>query len=333
MALDAERRSALLGSKLAALAAHTTGTPVEATASAFPDGAALRHGSSAWVLVEANRARALGPALAWARQAGAGELDLVVDGDDPSTPAGTLARRATQMAVPPRVWVVSGTHLVPAAPAALEPEPAIEPGVRAFAEVLRAAGCDPVVEHGRLVGEVAGLEVARAEVGPDGPHLEIGVGRFDREAHALVSADRPTVEALADVVALVRRHRTPGAADHPLQRLSAARHLRSRLVAEPALVGADHLAPVPSTLPAPDLRMPWPATAAGTTIDGGPLVVVCSTGIDLDLVPTAADARLADGRGARLVLAVPERDVHPVTEALAAALAEPAEVVGIAPLT
>jgi hypothetical protein len=50
-------------------------------------------------------------------------------------------------------------------------------------------------------------------------------------------------------------------------------------------------------------------------------------GIDLDLVPTAADVRLAAGLpGARLVLAVPERDDHPVTRALAAMLTEPAEV-------
>jgi hypothetical protein len=58
-------------------------------------------------------------------------------------------------------------------------------------------------------------------------------------------------------------------------------------------------------------------------------VVVCSIGIDPDLVPTAADARLVDGRGARLVLAVAARDAHPVTVALAAALAQPAEIVPV----
>jgi hypothetical protein len=56
---------------------------------------------------------------------------------------------------------------------------------------------------------------------------------------------------------------------------------------------------------------------------------VCSVGVDLDLVPAAADVRLADGRDARLAVVVPERDVHPVTVALAAALVQPAEVVGI----
>ena len=40
-----------------------------------------------------------------------------------------------------------------------------------------------------------------------------------------------------------------------------------------------------------------------------------------------ADDRLAHAPGARLVLAMPARAVLPVTEALAAALLEPAEIV------
>lgn len=59
------------------------------------------------------------------------------------------------------------------------------------------------------------------------------------------------------------------------------------------------------------------------------MVVVCSTGIDVDLVPAAADVRLTDGRQARLILAVPEADDHPLIRDLAGALAEPAEIVAI----
>ena len=61
----------------------------------------------------------------------------------------------------------------------------------------------------------------------------------------------------------------------------------------------------------------------------GVVVVVAPVGIDLDLVPYAADARSALAPDARLVLVVPERDAHPVTLALAAALAAPAEVVAV----
>jgi hypothetical protein len=54
--------------------------------------------------------------------------------------------------------------------------------------------------------------------------------------------------------------------------------------------------------------------------------VVASTGIDLDLVPTAADVRAREAPAARLVLAVPPRDASPVTRDLAGALRVPAEV-------
>ncbi|MGH9282606.1 MAG: hypothetical protein ACRD0S_06680, partial [Acidimicrobiales bacterium] len=83
-------------------------------------------------------------------------------------------------------------------------------------------------------------------------------------------------------------------------------------------------------VPRPDLRQPAPAPAAGVDGEGRPLLAVCSTGIDVDLVPAAADARLADGREARLVLVLPEADDHPVTRSLASALADPAEVVTVA---
>jgi hypothetical protein len=107
--------------------------------------------------------------------------------------------------------------------------------------------------------------------------------------------------------------------------------MRSRLVGEPGLVGADHLTAMAPTVEAPDLRTPWPSPATGTDLAGEPIVVVCSVGVDLDLVPAAADARLADGRDARLVLALPERDAHPVTHALAGALARPAEIRTVPP--
>jgi hypothetical protein len=46
---------------------------------------------------------------------------------------------------------------------------------------------------------------------------------------------------------------------------------------------------------------------------GEGVVVVCTVGISVDLVPAAADARAALDPGARLILAVPARDDHPGT--------------------
>jgi hypothetical protein len=76
----------------------------------------------------------------------------------------------------------------------------------------------------------------------------------------------------------------------------------------------------------------------GEDASGQRVVVACSVGIALDLVPTAADARLAidsaaggqpAGPPSRLVLALPERDDHPGTRRAAARLLAPAEVVTI----
>jgi hypothetical protein len=283
-----------------------------------------------WVLADADPVRSLGPALAVARQATGDVRDVNVVVDDRDA-AGVLARRAGEFADPPGVWRVEGTELVPADVQPLPAGETLDPRVAPFADVLAAAGADPVVEHGRLIAEVNGLEVARVVVEDGRPHLEVGVGRFDREAHSLLSAGQPMEEMLRAVVELVKRHRTLDADAHPLKLLAPARWLRSRILHDPSLVGADHLAPLAATVEAPDLRTPWPAPASGIDTNGNPLVVVCSTGIDLDLVPSAADARHAafPHGNARLVLALPPRDVHPVTEALAAALARPAEIVPV----
>jgi hypothetical protein len=301
-----------------ALVEKTAGPPDRGSL-AFPGGAALAGDDGTWVLADADPDRVLGPALAVARQAGSlDRVNVFVDGD-----GGLLARRASQFASPPRIWLTDGSL---ATPAPVTPDPPIPPAVAAFADEIAAAGADPVVEHGRLIGEVEGLEVCRGEIDDDGsPRLAIGVGRFDREAHELLRGDTQH-----DVVAHVRRHRVESLEPHPLRRWAASRALRSRVIREPGLVGADILLPMAPVIEAPDLRVSWPAPATGTRDGGDPVVVVCSVGVDLDLVPAAADARLADGRDARLVLAVPERDVHPVTIALAAALAKPAEIAPIA---
>ncbi len=62
-------------------------------------------------------------------------------------------------------------------------------------------------------------------------------------------------------------------------------------------------------------------------IDGEPTTVVVSTGVDLDLVPFATDARLATGEPTRIV--VPSRDAVPVQSEIAALLDEPIPIVPV----
>ena len=174
--------------------------------------------------------------------------------------------------------------------------------------------------------------MARLVADPDGWRLEVGVGRHDRQAHRMLYPHRSVEAGLAEVVGAVRRLRRPGVRTQLANTVAAERWLRAVVVAHPHLVGARHLAPVPPPVARTDLRLPTPAPAVGVGNDGSPVVVVCSTGVDLDLVPSAADARSsADGRdGAKLVLAVPPGDDHPRTRQLAAALVDPAEIVTVA---
>ncbi len=270
-------------------------------------------------------ARSLGAVLAWSQREGIDDLHLIADH------TGVLARRAELFATPPTVWGIDGTTVVPAeaAPATVIATPPSE--ALDLVSLLVDAGVEIVIEHGDVRGEILGLEVARIVVDEQGPRIEVGVGRHDREAFTMVHGNIPTADALAVVVDSVRSQRGPGleACKFPLGRMAAERWLRRLVIGEPELVGAAELSPAEPVLPRDSLNDIAPAVATGTSRDGEALVVVTSTGIDLDLVPAAADARLLHAPEARLVLVVPERDNHRVTQRLAAALTRPAEVVTV----
>lgn len=285
----------------------------------FGGGAGLVTGGRAVVLLDEAPARGLGGALAWASRAGARSVEVLADTD-----AGLLARRAAAFAgIDVTVRWVQGRDTHEVAPSPLEPPAVVPDEALALAPTLAEAGCAVVVEHGEVGGEVLGLEVAKVVDGG----IEVGIGRHDREAFALVHGNRPTAPALSDVVTAVRANRRADAPDQPLYRLAQERWLREQVLADPGVVGVEALERHEGPLPGPNVRDPWPAVAV--SFDRS-TVVVCSVGIDLDLVPYAADARLAAGAAdARLVLVLPERDAHPVTRNLAAALAVPAEVVTV----
>ena len=316
-------RAALLAAKLRALVDAPGAEPA-----VFPGGAALVDGSSAWLLLDADPLTALGPALVWAARRDATDVTLLVDGD-----ASVVARRAGLFASPPTVLAVEGTSVVPAEPAP-RPVPVDAPSAPALAELLVDADLEVVVEDGIVRGEVLGLEVARIVHGTttsgtpiDEPVLEVGVGEADREMTALVHAGLPPVDQLTRVRDIVLEHRRPDAERHPLNQLAPERWLRSTLVRDPGRIRCAHLRPAPPTIPRPNLRDPAVAIARGLDQAGHEVVVACSVGVLLDLVPAAADARDALAPDARLLLAVPERDAHPVTQTLAARLVQPAEIV------
>lgn len=328
--LPDERRSQLLATKLRVLATERWAPEGDLVVGAFPAGATLLDEAAgrAWVLLEDGAERRLGAAMAVATRGGARELHLVVD--DPVA-AGILARRAALFTDPPVVWRSEGRALVAVAPAAPATDPPPAPEAELYRPVLVTAGLEPVVEGGDLLGEYLGLEVARVVVDPDGSaRVEAGVGRFDREVGAMMFADLGETDAVARAVEIVSRSRKVDARRHPLNHLVPERWLRAALVADPSVVGAAELRSVGSSLPRRTLGEEGVATSVGVDLDGRPLVVVCSTGVYLDLVPSAADDRLTHAPDARLVLAVPARDAVPVTTELATRLVQPAEVVPIA---
>ena len=349
MALDADRIRALHAAKLRALSRDALSLEL-GEVSGTDDGAlAVVTGTETTVvcLAQERAERALGGALALAVRTGCDGVHVFAENH-----SGVLARRAACFERAPIVWQIEGSHaaIAEAAPRPTEPPP---PRVPELVALLGAAGVEVTVEHGVITGEVEGLEVARVVAAPRGDtpaddgdgdgdedsgdageaspqwKIAVGVGAHDREAFSLLHADEPTPDAIRRVAEVVRAHRSPGASPHPLNRLSAARWLRSLLIRRPGLVGAGRLRAASPPLPHRGPKDPVPAVAYGLTPDGRRLVVVACVGIDLDVVAFAADARLFLDPDAELVVALPRRDAHEVIRAMSARLRRPAQIVEI----
>jgi hypothetical protein len=334
-----ERHGRLVGIKLRVLVGEHLGRAIDADAVPFAPGAALLVGRSAWVFLDKTPERRLGSALAWAIRHDADELHVVAE-----SATGTLARRAGEFTIPIRVWHAEGRLLHPAIAAPVVAPVAADADHLRFNDLIVEAGATPVVEHGVVFGEVRGLEVCRVVGDPDlgTVRLEVGVGPPDREAFQLIHGDVPPVEALARVVDAVTKYRDVDVPQHPLNRVARERLLRWRLEQAPELVGAVSLRPVAPPIPRHDVNDVGACSAIGRNADGHTVLAVCSTGVDLDVIPYAADARLAvtvggsvagapgvgEG-GVHVVVALPSRDLVPLTHDLAARLVQPVELVPV----
>lgn len=325
------RRDVLLVAKCKGLVRARWGDVVdEATASAVPGGAGLVADRTVWYLAEDEPTRSLGAALAWSQRHGGPdvELHLLTTGA-----AGTLARRASHFDRRVTVWPIEGTAPAgaPATPEPLAPEPPLDLRAEPLRVLIERAGAEAVVEAGVLRAEVRGLEVARVELTDDGPVLAVGVGKHDREAQREIRGTSQGFDELFEVVRIVAQHRVPEGEGHAAFHLASERWLRSVVVRRPDLVGAAAIEPVPSPVRREDLRHAAAAPAAGVDVQGQPVLVACSVGTDVDLVPSATDAWTADGREPRLVVCVPEGDDYRMTRDLVGALSIPAELVTVPP--
>ncbi len=342
MSEDLDRRSRFRSLKLHALVRDHLGREPDADRDGvFPLGAAMVTGDDAWVLIEDEPERGLGSALAWVRRHG-----QTASGEAPGTihvlagqGTGLLARRAAAFDLPISVWHVDNRSLLPAvAEPLLPPAPPRDEHLELI-PVITAGGAEPVIEHGVVTGEVRGLEVCRVVDDPvtGAVRLEVGVGAHDREAFALIHGDIPAADALAGVVASVEEHRRAGANGHPLSRLAPERLLRWTLLQQPARLGLARLVDRPPPTPRTNIKDRTPCSARGERSDGTPVVVVCSVGVDLDVVPYASDARLAaamerEGEPGYLErvetwVVAPGRDLVAITAELATSLRDPVRLV------
>jgi len=331
---ESDRRARLLALKLQALTrdqlTHDGVAVPDLTVGAFAPGAAIMAGDAAWVLIDqpASDGRGLGPALIWASRQGATSLNVIADEG-----TGVLARRAAEFALPTTVWRAAGRNLLLAERAPIESPPQPVADHLRFLPDIEAAGATPLVEHGAVVGEVRGLEVCRVVDADGAARLDVGVGVHDREAFAIIHAGVPVTEALANVVASVAAVRDVAVPAHPLNRLAPERFLRWRLEQEPWLVGMASVRPAQPPAPRRNLKDRAACTARGERLDGTEAVIVCSVGVDLDLIPYAADARLAadaesgDSHPDEVIVVLPARDLVPVTSELASILRRPVSLV------
>jgi hypothetical protein len=186
-------------------------------------------------------------------------------------------------------------------------------------EVCRVVD-EPTIGHIAELGDIDPSLFASA----DGVFLEVGVGANDREAFRLIHGDIPTIEALASVVEAVASHRSPDAPQHPLNRLGQERYLRWRLEQAPGLVDMTSVASAQPPLPRPNLKDPIPCVASAVAPDGRLHTIVCSVGVDVDLVGFVADVQSMSDEP--VIVALKERDLLPITKELLGLLAEPVEI-------
>ena len=254
--------------------------------------------------------RAVGRALHWAQRQGLSRVEILVaaGGSDLARRAELLSQHDPDQPVMVRAWNVDGSD-VSAAEASACPQPPTLPADHwALAGVMTEAGARPIDDNGVLVADVVGLEVARVVDGADGPVMEIGVVHADRELNRLVHGGLDTDSGLRRVIAAVAQHRT-GETHHPLSRLGRERWLRAMLLDQPAIIGASWLEPLVPLRARVGLVATEPAAACGELVSGQPVVAVTVVGVDLDLVPEAADYRQRWNPEAELILAVPARDL------------------------
>jgi len=251
------------------------------------------------------------------------KLELCVVFEDIET-AGVAARQAIGLKAETKVMHFQEGKLAQVSPAPFPEAPITPPLLEEFEAMCRKAGVSIVSENGIWRGEILGLEVVRVDQG----NIQVGVGRFDREAGEILNDGKSRVEQLVAAANQVRLQRTAAAGAHPLATLSRERWLRHKLLSEPEIIGLSEMTPIDSVQESENLKDFFPAAAIGVDEDHKEVLCVCSVGVDIGLIPLVAELASLH-KPARIVIVLPPQDILPLIVKANDLLSIPSSLIGV----
>ena len=320
MPLDEEQRLSLNRSKLRKILSGENSQEFGNLTDASGNG--IRNNSTLWVIADEETPESLlGASLL--ELTTQDELDLVIFFENLQN-AQVTQRRASFLNPPPSIFFLSDGEPVPVEPIAIAGRDNVQTAPSEFDELCLKFGLKSICECGTWKGEILGLEVMRVTDG----EIEVGVGKFDREANSLMGSDRPLSEVLASAVEIVSSSRNPGSGLHPLSRLARERWLRADALANPEMFGFENLTCVDPPRERESLREAMPAAAIGIDKTGERVLIVFSVGVDICLVSFIADL-ISIERPDRVEVVLPEKDILVPVEKCLSYLDVPLNIKGV----
>lgn len=236
--------------------------PSAAEISEFPTFLGCNVGGVAHVLIASISTADIGGYLAFASRSGARAINLYAS---PAMLGGASSPLASEVLsvlslqgegfrVPVRVYSVARGQLDPVSPGSslqlvvqdgdAGREFLSREGSGEVVDLVLESGCEALFVKDRMIATHLGLEVARSVLSDGRVRLEIGVGRNDRIAKALLEETATQADQLRETIEIVNRYRLGASQFHPLAKLSLARWMRLVIHENPGLVGMKQLTPI-----------------------------------------------------------------------------------------
>ncbi|MEE2682544.1 MAG: hypothetical protein VYD77_01255 [Actinomycetota bacterium] len=208
------------------------------------------------------------------------------------------------------LWIVDNDRVVQHPDSVIDERREINVLSEDFKELLKASGCDVVQEHGVLKGEIKGLEVARVVINDEGQQvLRVGVGAYDQEAHKIFDSQQTPEEKLFRIVSQVMEYRNQKSEPHPLNRAARAKWMIAEIIATSENFDLEEVQPLSMLEEIDTVTESHPAAAIGRT-GAGSVLIVASSGIDLQTIPVAAGLLVSTG-AEEIWIALSPKDRHP----------------------